>query len=244
LQQLGKQGLTIRRAEGGWSLTPLGREKAVSLMGEIKLTEIEPELLDVSGAYLEQGFHTLIPPEFAPLIWAASIQGLLQRFSFEKNVFCMTRFPDKGRNDLPDPVGQVVNRVEVALQSHGLTLHLASDRSADDDLFGNVAAHMWACKYGIGLFEDRAGEGLNYNLVIEVGSMLMTGRRCALLKDVTISHLPTDLVGRIYKAVDFDDPASVTDAVHRWVVEDLGMAPCSACTGSSGRGPLPKETGK
>jgi hypothetical protein len=26
---------------------------------------------------------------------------------------------------------------------------LASDRNADDELFGNVAAHIWGCKYGV-----------------------------------------------------------------------------------------------
>jgi len=50
-----------------------------------------------------------------------------------------------------------------------------------DDLWANVAAHMWWSKYGIDFFEDRRGGGLNYNLVTEIGGMLVTGRRCALL---------------------------------------------------------------
>ena len=61
------------------------------------------------------------------------------------------------------------------MKAHGLHLHLASDRAADDELFGNVAAHMWACKYGIALFETRFGSEFNDNLQIEVGAMLMTG---------------------------------------------------------------------
>ena len=44
-----------------------------------------------------------------------------------------------------------------------LHLHLATDRLIDDDLLANVAGYMWACKYGIALFEDRVEEGLNYN---------------------------------------------------------------------------------
>jgi hypothetical protein len=165
------------------------------------------------------------------------MQRLLGLFPFETNVFCMSRFPDVQRTSLPDPVMHVIEAADRALEAHGLKLHLASDRSADDDLFGNVAAHMWACKYGVGLFEDRAGEGLNYNLVIEVGSMLMTGRRCALLKDRTIDRLPTDLVGRIYKSVDFEKIEEVSDELHLWAADDLGMSRCGSCPSASSRRP-------
>jgi len=51
--------------------------------------------------------------------------------------------------------------------------------------------------------------GVNYNLTIEVGGMLMTGRRCALLKDSSIERLPTDLVGQIYKPVELQKPSTV-----------------------------------
>jgi hypothetical protein len=49
-------------------------------------------------------------------------------------------------------------------------------------------AHMWASKYGVAFFEDRRGRGMNYNLTIEVGCMLMAGRRCGLLKEVLLSE--------------------------------------------------------
>ena len=31
---------------------------------------------------------------------------------------------------------------------------------------------MWACQYGLGLFEARESESLNYNLLLEVGAMV------------------------------------------------------------------------
>jgi hypothetical protein len=46
---------------------------------------------------------------------------------------------------------------------------------------------------GIALFEDRVGEGLNYNVVIEVGAMLIAGRQTALLRDTTAPKMPSDL---------------------------------------------------
>jgi hypothetical protein len=106
---------------------------------------------------------------------------------------------------------------------------LASDRSLDDDLLGNVAAHMWACQYGIGLFENRANRDLNYNVVLEIGSMLMTGRRCALLRDITAPDMPSDIGGQIYKKVDLDDPQHLARAVHGWVREDLALDSCASC---------------
>jgi hypothetical protein len=88
---------------------------------------------------------------------------------------------------------------------------------------------MWASQYGIAFFEDRRNRGLNYNLTIEVGSMLITGRRCALLKDSSIPRMPTDLVGKIYKSVDLDDPKTVSHALHVWIRDDLNLGSCPSC---------------
>jgi hypothetical protein len=114
-------------------------------------------------------------------------------------------------------------------QEHGLEFHLASDRALNDDLWTNVAAHMWASQYGIGFFENTQKKGLSYNLTIEVGSMLMTGRRCALLKDKSIDRMPTDLVGRIYKSVDFKSLETVKNSLHEWIREDLNLGSCPHC---------------
>jgi hypothetical protein len=88
---------------------------------------------------------------------------------------------------------------------------------------------MWACRYGIALFEDRMGRGMNQNMIIEVGSMVITGRRCALLKDKTIDELPTDFSGQLYKPVDFSSIEDTSATLHRWAADDLGLGRCSAC---------------
>ena len=170
----------------------------------------------------------MLPPELAPPRWAEGIKALMERSPFETNVLCMTRFPKAGYPD--DPVQGVIDTVKGALASHGLTLYLASDAIVEDTLFANVAAYMWACQYGFALFEDRIGLGLNYNLVIEVGAMIMAGRACALLKDTTAPDMPTDLVGHIYKPVDFGDLATVNVAAHLWAADDVGLGRCPACS--------------
>jgi hypothetical protein len=231
LARLRDDGYCIRRTSGGsWGVTPEGRGRIQRLVGGVEPGAVEAELAVAKVAELDYAPHTLIPPELAPVRWAVGIGRLLNRFSFDTNVFCMTRFPKTEKEGAyPDPVRNVITAAREALGAHGLVLHLASDRAADDELFGNVAAHIWACKYGVGLFETRYGPEFNDNLQIEVGAMLMTGRRVALLKDLETPDMPTDFVGHIYKPMDFEDLVAVGASVHTWAAEDLGLGRCPGC---------------
>jgi hypothetical protein len=196
----------------------------------LDVAAVEAEIAATSSAELANAPHVLLPPEMAPARWALGIGRLLERFPFDQNVFCMTRFQkDEREADYPDPLRNAIEAIRTALAGHGLHLHLASDRAADDELFGNVAAHMWACKYGVGLFETRFGSEFNDNLQIEVGGMLITGRRVALIKDRDTPAMPTDFVGHIYKSVDLDESEAVTAAMHHWAAEDLGLGRCQQC---------------
>src|SRR5260370_3155479 len=106
----------------------------------------------------------------------------------------MPRSPSKPKDTTClDPIRDVIDVTRSALASHHLHLHLASDEILDEDLFANVAAHMWACKYGIGLLEDRGGKDrLNYNDVIEIGFMIMTERSCVLMNGDGTPDIPAD----------------------------------------------------
>lgn len=225
LKRLAADGLVLHNTRAdGFDLTPEGRRAVTALFADLDVDAVEAEIAEVGDAEFDHTKQPVIPPGFAPVKWAVPIKSLLDRYPFETNVFMMTRFPrDSKEGDLPDPVQHVIERARDVLEASGLHLHLASDRQADDELFGNIAAHMWACKYGIGLFETRFGEEFNDNLQIEVGAMLMTGRRVVLLKDRDTPNMPTDFVGHIYKSIDFDDGESVAQAVDDWVTQDLGI---------------------
>jgi hypothetical protein len=199
-------------------------------MGGINGTGIAAEMAGTPGAEFVSAMHTTISPTLAPARWQPGIARLLERFPFETNVFCMTRFAHSGAA-LPDPVPAVIASLREVTTAHGLVLHVASDRQAEDDLFGNVGAHMWACQYGIGLLENRLGRttGLNDNVLIELGSMMVTGRRCAILKDRTATSPPSDLTAQLYKPVDFDDVPAVGAAAHLWIADDLGLGRCDHC---------------
>ncbi len=221
LSNLAKKDLVVKRTKPPpWSLTPTGHKTVLELLSEIDPAKLEGQLLDLPGAELADTHQTVLPPGLAPPKWSGGIKELLDRYPFETNVLCMTRFARENRPD--DPIGGVIETVRQALDEHGLRLHLASNAIVEDTLFANVAAYMWACQYGFALFEDRLDEGINYNVVIEVGAMVMAGRQTALLKDETVPELPTDLVGHIYKPLNFEDLDAVARATHSWVVDDLG----------------------
>jgi hypothetical protein len=214
--------LTKVSGQGQWRITPLGRAESRSQLTETELQELLLETQGYGGAVLGAVVHTLVPPTLAPPSLLSTVTAFNETFPFDRNVFGMTRFPDSTGTD---PVESALTESRTVLEASGFFFHLASDRAMSDDLWTNVAAHMWASKYGLAIFEDRRGRGLNYNLVIEVGGMIATGRRCLLLKDTSISTMPTDLVGRIYKSVDLDDPATVKAAVSDWVNNDLTIGP-------------------
>jgi hypothetical protein len=163
---------------------------------------------------------SLVPPTLAPPALLEPLRRFLTDHPFETNVFGMTRFPTT-RAGVSDPVERALAIAKEVCTNNGLTFHLASDRAISDDLWTNVTAHMWASKYGVALFEDRMDRGLNHNLLIEVGAMVMSGRRCALLKDGSIEKMPTDFVGMIYKSVDLENEVTVAEAMGHWIKDDL-----------------------
>lgn len=229
---LERNGLIRRgKARGIWRVTPKGRATSESVVSGIDLAALVAEAA-VGGARLGGAAHPVILPEFgAPPDLVGILREFLQQHEFDRNVFGMTRFPREGSSDPPDAVKKALEAARATCQAHGLEFHLASDRQLHDDLWTNVAAHMWTSRYGVGFFEDVAkpASGLNYNLTTEVGAMLMTGRRCCLLKDPSITSLPTDLVGRIRKDVSFEDVDAVEAVLHAWIRDDLGLGPCSTC---------------
>jgi hypothetical protein len=189
----------------------------------VEIAVLVAETLRASAPLLGQTPHPVVPPSLAPPDLIRPLRRFFEEHPFERNVLGMTRFPGKPEKGDLDPIEPALERARSVCRDRGLVFHLASDRQIVDGVWENVAAHMWACQYGIGFFENRTPRGLNYNLTIEVGACLMTGRRVALLKDAPLEKLPTDLVGRIYKEVDLDDPQTVGAALEAWIDDDLGL---------------------
>src|SRR5579862_6061232 len=147
--------LTDGAQKGTWRITPLGRQSSLSLFSDLDLAALSAESVNSSSA-LGHVAHTVVPPTLAPPGLIPVLHGFLQAHPFERNVFGMTRFPEKGdQTKTSDPVESALKIAREVCQQHGLEFHLASDRAMHDDLWGNVAAHMWACQYGVAFFENR-----------------------------------------------------------------------------------------
>jgi hypothetical protein len=219
----------LRDQKAAWRLTPAGRERSTTIASDLDLAALVAEAATERPGTFAHTLHPLIPPAFAPPELLEPLRAFLAAHPFDRNVFGMTRFPDEQDAAEPDPIADAIETARSVCAAHGLDFHLASDRMIVDDLWANVAAHMWACRYGIGFFEDRRARGINYNLTIEVGGMLVIGRRLALLKDRSIERLPTDLVGKIYKTLDLDDQEATAETIHVWLRDDLQLEACSQC---------------
>lgn len=221
LGSLRADGLTTRPSQGRWAVTPEGVEKIRRLMEGIGDEQLTLAVQQTGEPSFADASHYLVPAHWAPGMFRVGIARFLEGHPFDSNVFGMSRYPDE--SDEPNAVRSALRVCREACAGHHLEFHLASDRSVVDALLPNIAAGMWASKFGILFLEDLAGEGLNYNAIFEAGGMIVTGRRCLILKDRTVTRVPTDIVGNIYKSVDLGDTQSVQAAVHEWITADLEL---------------------
>jgi hypothetical protein len=176
------------------------------------------ELSDSQRATLGEQTVTIVPAFLAPNSIQTGVDRLLQKSDFDSNVMLITRFPKSEQDLFADLIGLLRD----LCAEYRLNLLLASDGNAEDTLWANVVAYMWGCKYAIVLVDVLDGV-FNSNVLIEVGGMLMTGRRCAILRDKSVPNMPTDLVGHIYREVDFADTATVAEATRRFIEDDLSL---------------------
>ena len=217
LSRLGQRGLLVRSDSNQWALTPTGENKVAELGVTLGAADFQTEY----SAELAGSVHHTIGAEFAPLPLAGPIGEFLQEHPFDRNVFGISRYPAAG--DESDPLTSAMDVARSTLSGYSLDFHLASDRNVSDEVWSNVAAWMWACRYGVAFIETRTEQGMNRNVLVEVGAMLMTGRRCVLLKDRSVDRMPTDLVGHIYKEIDLDDTTTVQAALEEWCEADLQL---------------------
>jgi hypothetical protein len=203
-----------------YKVTPAGQAEVREQMTDLDLVALVAESAHKNAPVFGRTEHALVPVHLAPPALIRPLQSFLADHPFNTNVFGMTRFLD-AKAGTADPVGRALAIVRDVCAESGLEVHLASDRAIVDDLWDNVTAHMWACRYGVAFFEDRVDRGLNHNLLIEVGAMIMSGRRCALLKDGSIETMPTDFVGMIYTSVDLSAEETVAQVVRAWIKDDL-----------------------
>ncbi len=220
----------MRPGKDVWALTPLGEAELTEKASHVSNHALAVELAQADGTEFGEHRHNTIPPFLGPLGAESGLARVLDGSPFEENVMLITRFPRSPE----DHFTQLIPALRDAVAGHGLTLQVASDGMAEDTLWSNVNTYMWASKYAIVLMDavkrdEESPETLNHNVLIEIGGMLMTGRRCAILRDKSVPEMPSDLVGHIYKPTELSDHDASVAAIHRWIRDDLDLGGCSAC---------------
>ena len=166
---------------------------------------INPEVLGMTSI--------LVPPE---------IQQSLQNFRLDhpdpkKVAFIMMKFGKTAAHD------RIVQGIKEALTPYGVKAVRADDKDYHADLYPNVLTHIYGCGFGIAVFERIEREDFNPNVSLEVGYIMALGKHVCLLKDQTLSSLQTDLVGKLYKTFDPQDPiASIPPVLTKWM-QDRGI---------------------
>jgi len=119
---------------------------------------------------------------------------------------------------------QFVAAIRKAFAIHGITVLRADDREFHHDLFLNIQTLMHGCGMGVAVFERIQDEEFNPNASLEVGYMMALGKPLCLLKDQNLKTLPTDLIGRLYKPFDVQNPEeTIPSHIDRWIC-DKGLS--------------------
>lgn len=133
--------------------------------------------------------------------------------------FVMMRF---GRTLAHD---EIIRAIRGSLDRVGLVALRADDKEYHPDLFSNVVTYMHGCAFGIAVLEKLEMVEFNPNVALEIGYMRALGKHVCLLKDSTLTPLPADLLGKLYRSVDAQSAADTIPAeLGRWV-RDWGFVP-------------------
>lgn len=117
--------------------------------------------------------------------------------------------------------------IKSTLNSYQLQGFRSDDRQYHDDLFHNIETYMHGTNFGIAVFDFIEEEEFNPNVSLEVGYMLALGKPVCLLKDRNLHTMQADLLGRLYKEFDPQDPENtIPQQLTKWLDDHgLGTAP-------------------
>ena len=173
------------------------------------------------------GFRA-VDSDFAPIIDTTVRQAPVEiteslnrlRADFPDNTrlaFIMMRFGSTSAHQ------RIHASVRAALEPHGFTGLRRDDKEYHSDLYYNILTYMHAVRFGIAVIERLEEDAFNPNVSLEVGYMLALGKSVCLLKDSTVRTLQADLIGKLYREFDPQDPRkTIPPQVLAWM-DDKGF---------------------
>lgn len=115
---------------------------------------------------------------------------------------------------------EITQSIKDCLKQYGIDAVRADDKEYHDDLFPNVLTYIYGCGFGIAVFERIEGDEFNPNVSLEVGYMMALDKPVCLLKDQTLKTLHTDLIGKLYKTFDPQNPKdSIPAKLEKWLTD-------------------------
>jgi len=129
-----------------------------------------------------------------------------------RNAFIMMQFGDtKAHNS-------ILQAIKDVLSKYGINALRADEKEYHEDLFPNVLTYLHGSKFGIAIFERLEKEEFNPNVSFEVGYLRALRRPICLMKDKTLKTLQTDLVGKLYKSFDPQEPEkTIPTELEKWL---------------------------
>lgn len=118
---------------------------------------------------------------------------------------------------------KIVAGIKEALASSGIVAVRADDKEYHADLYQNIQTYMHGCGFGVAVFERLEEEIFNPNVSLEVGYMMALRKHVCLLKDRTLKTLQADLIGKLYRVFDPQNPTeSISVELLKWL-KDKGL---------------------
>ncbi|WP_421870537.1 TIR domain-containing protein [Motiliproteus sp.] len=104
------------------------------------------------------------------------------------------------------------------LTKYGFNLLRADDRAYSDDVLSNIETYIFGSKFSFAIHERVENDSHNANVALEVGYFMGQGKEVCLLKENSVSALPSDLQGRLYVTFSmFDVANTLPNAVEGWL---------------------------
>jgi hypothetical protein len=151
------------------------------------------------------------------LNYPPEIHQSLQKFFkdypiINRNAFIMMQFGQTKAHNL------ILKSIKDVLSKYGINALRADDKEFHEDLFPNVLTYLYGCKFGIAIFERLEDDEFNPNVSLEVGYLRALKKPICLLKDKTLKTLQTDLVGKLYRSFDPQEPEkTIPTELEKWL---------------------------
>ncbi len=111
----------------------------------------------------------------------------------------------------------IVASIRKVLEPYDIVALRADDKEYHDDLFPNILTYIYACDFGIAIYENIIDNKHNPNVALEVGIMFGLGKKVCLLKQRG-TEMYSDITGKLYKEFDIQDiEETITSSLNKWV---------------------------